>query len=418
MAIHPIISALRRHKAGTVLITLQIALTLAIVCNCLFLISGKIEKISRPSGLNESDLLMVRTTHAGMNADTAAGKAKLEASIASDLGALRHLPDVADAYETNSLPLSNNAWSLRLRLAPDAHDGPVTGYFNADVHTLATLDVRLIAGRNFRDEEITGHGSMGALEPAVIIVTKHLADQLFPHGDALGKQVYFSSTTVPSTIIGIMERMQTANSQTLLPDRAWNSTLVPIHLVDSSRYYIVRSRPGHLAAAMKSVPAALYAQDPQRVIPDGADENAGVRSFAQIREQAYQSDRTLAVSMGWISAILLVVTAVGIVGLSSFWVGQRRRQIGIRRALGATRGNILSYFHIENLLISVVGVVIGTVLAVGMNLWMVTQFQMDHLPLPYVVAGAVLLLLLGQSAVWAPALRASRVSPVEATRAT
>jgi len=416
MAVHPIISALRRHKAGAVLITLQIALTLAIVCNCLFLISDKIEKISRPSGLNESDLLMVTTTHTGMNADTAAGQAKLEASIAGDLSALRHLPDVADAYETNSLPLSNNNWALHLRLAPDARDGPGTSFFESDAHTLATLGVRLVAGRNFRDDEVTGRSGLGALEPVVIIVTKHLADQLFPHGDALGKQVYFSSTTVPSTIIGIMARMQTSHAESVLPDRTWNSTLVPIRLVDSSRYYVVRSRPGHLAAAMKSVPAALYAQDPQRVIPDGADENAGVRSFAQIREQAYQSDRTLAVSMGWISAILLVVTAVGIVGLSSFWVGQRRRQIGIRRALGATRGNILGYFHLENLVISVVGVVIGTALAIGMNLWMVTQFQMDHLPVPYVVAGAVILLLLGQGAVWAPALRASKVSPVEATR--
>lgn len=416
MAIHPIISALRRHKAGTVLIALQIALTLAIVCNCLFLISGRIEKIARPSGLNESDLLLVVSTHTGMNADTAAGYTKLEAAIMSDLGALRQLPDVADAYETNGLSLSNFSWGLRLRLAPDAQSGPGTGLFAADAHTLATLGVHLIAGRNFRDDEITGRSGMGVLEPAVIIVTKHLADQLFPHGDALGKRVYFSSTTVPSTIIGIMQRMQTANSQTMLPDRAWNSTLVPIRLVDSSRYYVVRSRPGHLAAAIKSVPAALYTQDPQRVIPDGADENAGVRSFAQIREQAYQSDRTLAVFMGWISLILLLVTAVGIVGLSSFWVGQRRRQIGIRRALGATRGDILCYFHIENLVISVVGVAIGTVLAIGMNLWMVTLFQTDHLPVPYVVMGAVMLLLLGQGAVWAPALRAARVSPVEATR--
>jgi len=416
MAIHPIISALRRHKAGTVLITLQIALTLAIVCNCLFLISGKLEKISRPSGLNESDLLMVATTHTGINADTAVGKAKLEASIAGDLSALRRLPDVVDAYETNGLPLSNNTSSLHLRLGPDVRNGPGSGIFDADAHTLPTLGLSLIAGRNFRDDEVTGHSGLGVINPVVIIVTKHLADQLFPHGDALGKRVYFSSTTVPSTIIGIVDRMQTSHAESVLPDRVWNSTLVPIQLVDSSRYYVVHSKPGRLAAAMKSVPASLYTQDPQRVIPDGADENAGVRSFAQIREQAYQSDRTLAVAMGWISAILLVVTAVGIVGLSSFWVGQRRRQIGIRRALGATRGNILGYFHAENLVISAVGVVIGTALAIGMNLWMVTQFEMDHLPVPYVLAGAVILLLLGQGAVWAPALRASKVSPVEATR--
>jgi putative ABC transport system permease protein len=416
MAIHPIISALRRHKAGTVLITLQIALTLAIVCNCLFLISSKLEKIARPTGLNESDLLMVKTTHTGMNADTATGNAKLQAAIAGDLSALRRLPDVADAYETNALPLSNDSMSLHLRLGPDVRSGPGSAIYNADAHTLKTLGVSLVAGRNFRDDEVISHSGLGAIEPAVIIVTRHLGEQLFPRGNALGKQVYFSSTKAPSTIVGIVDRMQTSHAESVLPDRVWNSTLVPIQLIDSSRVYVVRANPGRLAAAMKSVPAALYAQDPQRVIPAGADENAGVRSFAQIREQAYQSDRTLAVAMGWISAILLLVTAVGIVGLSSFWVGQRRRQIGTRRALGATRSDILRYFHAENLVISVVGVVIGTVLAIGMNLWMVTQFEMGHLPVQYVVAGAVILLLLGQGAVWAPALRASRVSPTEATR--
>ncbi|MDQ6648291.1 MAG: ABC transporter permease, partial [Pseudomonadota bacterium] len=413
---HPLISALRRHKAGTVLITLQIALTLAIVCNSLFLISGRIEKIQRSSGLNESDLLMVATTHTGIKTATVADKARLEASIAGDLAALRQLPDVAEAYETNSLPLSNIAWSLHLRQKSDGGGGPNTGFFDADPNTLATLGVHLIAGRNFRYDEITGRDLLGVVDPSVIIVSKHLADDLFPNGDALGKQVYFSSTTVPSTIVGIIDRMQTGHAQSVLPSRAWNSTLVPSHLLEPSRYYVVRSKPGRLAAAMKSVPAALYAQDPQRVIPDGSGEDAGVRSFAQIREQAYQSDRVLAVLMSVISVILLVVTAAGIVGLSSFWVGQRRKQIGVRRALGATRADILRYFHAENLVISAAGVVIGSILAIGMNLWMVTQFEMDHLPELYVCIGAVVLLLLGQGAVLAPALRASRVSPVEATR--
>ncbi|MFZ0869638.1 MAG: FtsX-like permease family protein [Rhodanobacter sp.] len=114
--------------------------------------------------------------------------------------------------------------------------------------------------------------------------------------------------------------------------------------------------------------------------------------------------------------MLLAVTAAGVVGLTSFWVGQRRRQIGIRRALGATRSDILNYFLTENLLISLGGVIVGTLLAVGMNALMISQFEMTRLSLIYVVAGSAMLLLLGQAAVLAPALRASRVSPVEATR--
>jgi len=120
--------------------------------------------------------------------------------------------------------------------------------------------------------------------------------------------------------------------------------------------------------------------------------------------------------MGIISAVLLAITAAGIVGLTSFWVGQRRKQIGVRRALGATRHDILGYFLTENLMIGLGGVIVGTVLAIGINLWMETRFEMDRMSMAYVGVGVIVLLLLGQAAVLAPALRASRVSPVEATR--
>ena len=141
-----------------------------------------------------------------------------------------------------------------------------------------------------------------------------------------------------------------------------------------------------------------------------------VRTYEQVRGDAYKNDRGMAILMGVICVILLAITAAGIVGLTSFWVGQRRKQIGVRRALGATKRDILSYFLTENLMIGVAGVVIGVGLAIGMNLWMVSQFEMARLSIVYVVVGVVALLLLGQAAVLAPAMRAAKVPPVEATR--
>ena len=163
---------------------------------------------------------------------------------------------------------------------------------------------------------------------------------------------------------------------------------------------------------MRDAPKALYAQSRMRII----DRKDGVMTFAQVRQHAYEPDRGMAILMGVISLVLLAITAAGIVGLTSVWVGQRRKQIGVRRALGATRGDILNYFLTENLLIAIGGVLVGAVLAIGINLWMVTQFEMARLSLAYVVVGVIALLLLGQGAVLAPALRASQVSPVEATR--
>jgi putative ABC transport system permease protein len=163
---------------------------------------------------------------------------------------------------------------------------------------------------------------------------------------------------------------------------------------------------------LHSVPDALKALSSRRVIP----QPHGVMPFTQVHDLAYRSDRGLAWMLAGICVTLLVVTAAGIVGLTSFWVGQRRRQIGIRRALGATRGDILVYFLTENGLISLAGALVGVVLAFVLNAWMMQAFEASRLSTLYVGCGVLILLLLGQLAVLSPARRASRVPPVEATR--
>jgi putative ABC transport system permease protein len=102
--------------------------------------------------------------------------------------------------------------------------------------------------------------------------------------------------------------------------------------------------------------------------------------------------------------------------MTSYWVTQRRRQIGIRRALGATRTEILRYFQAENLLISGAGVAAGVTLGLGGNLWIVKSFALERMPYLYLVGGAAAMLVLGQLAVLWPALRAARVPPTVATR--
>jgi putative ABC transport system permease protein len=166
---------------------------------------------------------------------------------------------------------------------------------------------------------------------------------------------------------------------------------------------------------MKEARKALFDVNPMRVIDDSAEHNS-IQSFADIRARAYRADRGMAILMGVICLILLGVTGAGIVGLTSFWVGQRHKQIGVRRALGARKVDILRYFQTENLLIAGVGAIAGIVLAVGLNLWLMHRFEMDRMPVLYVLAGVAVVLSLGQAAVFAPARRAANVPPVVATR--
>jgi len=138
--------------------------------------------------------------------------------------------------------------------------------------------------------------------------------------------------------------------------------------------------------------------------------------MAESRRLAYRDDRGLAVILGVVSATLLVVTAFGIIGITSFWVAQRRRQIGIRRALGATRTAILRYFQTENLMIATAGAALGVLLAIALNFWMAGKFEMARLDIGNTIVAAIIVLLLGQIAVLWPALRAASISPVVAIR--
>ncbi len=414
MNLHPILAALRRHKAGVTLIALQIALTLAIVCNAIFIIGQRLDRLDRPTGIVEKDLFRISQGWVGApTGDDAASTEKLDALQRTDLDVLRRVPQVESVAAISSLPLAAAIWSGGVTLTPDEKKSVVSvAYYFGDEQMVPTLGLHLIAGRNFSAGEITHHTIRDPRKPPVIIVTKVVADQLFPKGDALGKTVYLDNGT-PSAIIGIVARMQTPTTETWGNAWAYNSVLQPVRLDGASTNYAVRARPGREDAAMKAERAALLAVYPKRVMP----EARSIRSFAEIRSRAYRTDRGMAILMGVVCLILLSVTAAGIVGLSSFWVGQRHRQIGIRRALGARKRDILRHFQTENLIIACGGAAIGVVLAVGLNLWLITRFEMDRMPLACVLIGVFAVLLLGQAAVFVPARRASNVPPVVATRA-
>jgi putative ABC transport system permease protein len=137
-----------------------------------------------------------------------------------------------------------------------------------------------------------------------------------------------------------------------------------------------------------------------------------------VREQAYIDDSALVKMLSFIVGMLTVITGLGIVGLASFNVSRRTRQIGIRRALGATKPAIVRYFMIENFLVSSIGLVFGGVLSVALNIAMVEAFALEPLAW-YVIPLAMLALwTVGQAAVAGPARRASNITPAIATRSS
>ncbi|GLQ96964.1 ABC transporter permease [Dyella mobilis] len=415
MTLPPIIAALRKHKAGAVLIALQIALTLAIVCNAIFIIYSRVDAVRRPTGMDESNLFMVEQQWVGApSGDDAASLQKQDAMLREDLAALRAMPGVVSVTPSNSMPLLNSSWNGSAALKPgvDLRGGNArTTYYFGDDQFLSTLGLHLIAGRNFTAADVVNKGFRDNSQPDIIIVTKALADKLFPQGNAVGKVIYLNGDTKPSTIVGEVERLQAPSVDSWAAGFVWNATIAPIRLNGNFARYVIRTKPGQLDTVMRGVRDVLYKVDPMRVLDDDS-----VKSFADIRANAYRADVGMAMLMAVVCLILLAITAAGIVGLTSFWVGQRHRQIGVRRALGARKIDILHYFQLENLLIAGAGALVGIVLAIGLNKVLMLNFEMSRMPLVYVLGGLAIVMALGQLAVFVPARRASNVPPVVATR--
>jgi putative ABC transport system permease protein len=403
MEVLPILSAMRRNKAGAMLIGLQIALTLAIVCNCLSVIQQYRAQMARPSGMDESDVFSVLNSWVGQPDD-------LKARTEADVTALRSLPGVVDAEATNGFPLGGSAFVTGINLKPDQKqpNASAAEYF-VDEHGLAVYGVKLIAGRWFTAGEVKDL-HMGDDETAPsIVITRSLARELFPSGDALGKAVYVNSPA-PIRIVGIVERAQspwTGASPFALNDE--NSMFLPHRYLGNFASYLVRTRPGALATAMAAVRERLYAVTRRRII-------LSVSPFREIRQRAYQSQRSLSILLAVLCGLLLTVTACGIVGLVLYWVAQRRRQIGMRRALGARRVDIVRYFQLENLLIAGTGAALGIALGLAGNTWLATTLILTRMSVGYIVAGAIMVLALSQVAVLWPALRAAAIPPAAAIR--
>lgn len=409
LQVRPILAALCRHKMAAALIVMQIALTLAIVSNALFIVKTRLVHLSRPTGTDEASLFVIRNDWVGEK-----DLAKVDVQMRTDLATLRQLPGVHDAFASEAYPLEGGGGFVSsIKRTPDQVTRPslAIAYF-ADEHAIATLGISLVAGRNFRADEIGHQGTYDKIAPAAIIITRDLATKLFPDGSALGRTVYLPDG--PTVIVGILASLQGpyAGSTTRSIDE--DSILLPARLVDptTGTVYIVRAQPGQFDAVLHAAPAALLAQNRMRLI----DPDEGVVTLAQARAQGYATDRGVAITMAVVCVLLLLATAGGIVGLSSFWVSQRHRQIGIRRALGATRGDILRYFQLENFLIVSGGVALGMALGYGADLSLMSHFELPRLPWYTMPLGALLLWLLGQLAVYGPARQAAQVAPVRAIR--
>ncbi|MES2583963.1 MAG: FtsX-like permease family protein [Pseudomonadota bacterium] len=408
MDILPILATLKRHKTAAGLIVLQVALTCAIVCNALFLISQRIERINEPSGLAESEIVQITVSGLSRSQDA-------DATSRADLEAMRRLPGVKSVAIVNQFPYGDNFNASGVRRKPEelgvGEKAIESAYYFGSEGWLQTMGLRLVAGRDFAVEEYMDQSvaeNATPLEVAAVVINRALADRLFPNGEAVGQSVYLSGTA-PTRVVGVVERLVSPQPGGTDSSQLY-SMVLPIRPHFRGGSYLLRVEPAQRDTVLTAAADAILKIDGQRIVREKV-------RFSDLRSKYYRQDVNMAWLLGCVCVALLAVTAFGIVGLASFWVQQRTRMIGTRRAMGATQGQILRYFQTENFLLTTAGIVLGMAAAFGISLLLMRSYELPRLPLFYLPAGALALWLLGQIAVWAPARRAAALPPVAALRA-
>lgn len=400
LQIKPILSTLMRNKSGPILLLIQIVLSVAIVANASFIISERITLMDRDSGTAEEEVFNFRLYSFDSSID-------LESQIQRDIRAIRDLPGVIDASTTSMVPLSGGGWSSGYTVGSSeetAKDTEGAAIYYGDEHLVNSLGVELIEGRNFYEEEVvTGSPDLATHG----IVSKAFAKETWGDEPAIGQIMYAGGFgEMPIKIIGVVDKLQGAWVNSSYLD---NSVILNVQLVNVFTKVLVRAEVGTLAQLKEAIPATLHKDNRNRVIE-------GFTLISEHRKRVYRNHELMATVLSMMVILLLLITSLGLAGMVMFNIERRTKQIGTRRALGAKKRDIISFFLVENYIICIVGGVIGALVAVQLGQQLMSLYSLPKLELIYPLSTVAGLIVLTTIAVILPARKAARISPAIATR--
>lgn len=410
MEFRPILSSLLRNKTGPILVAMQVALSLAILANALHVVDERRTVAARPSGMQDETAVF----HLAVRSLKQDVPEQMLADIKRELDVLRAVPGVVAVSQVSQMPLSRSGNSSSISIdRRQQRESLAASTYSADEALVRTLGLKLVEGRDFQPHEVLDvDESKSQQRPGIAIISKPMGDKLWPGESAVGKTFYFGSGDGADgvQVIGVVERLQTAHA--LIGDEGEFSVIEPTRLYGlPGNMYAVRAETGQRDRVMKEAEAALRQSSATPMLLQA-------RTTEEDRQRRYRADVSLSWMLITVSVLLLLVTCSGIVGMASLWVTQRRKQIGVRRALGARKIDILRYFIVENVMITSGGVLGGVLLGVGLNQLLVSKLEMTRLPLVYLLGGAFLFWAIGILAAYGPAWRAASISPAMATRST
>ncbi|MGH7581703.1 MAG: ABC transporter permease [Gemmatimonadales bacterium] len=320
------------------------------------------------------------------------------------LSALDAVPGVTGAASINTLPLSNlgNSTDMEIvgRPAPKPGEGLEVQYRSVAGPYFRVMGIRVVAGRDFVVGDSAG-------TPMVAVINQTAARRYFPGEDPLGKQIrIMDANHAPRVIVGIVADVRgIALDSAATPEVSFPASQDPGPLVSLA----IQTR-GDPHVALPAIRRALAAVDPNQAY-------YAERTMDELMAATLAARRFDLALLAGFAGLAVVLAAVGLYGVIAFSVAQRTREIGVRTALGADRGRIVSLVLREGMVLGGVGLAIGFPLALAVTRVM-QRLLFEVRPTDPVTyfATAVGLAAVLLVASFIPARRATRVDPVEALR--
>jgi predicted permease len=385
------------------LVTAEVSLAVILLIGSGLLIKAFLEGMHRDLGFRPQHLLTAQIT---LPDSRYKDQTKQIAFYLELISRLEHTPGAVSAATTNNLPAAGARFVAFAKSGQESLPPSERGrarYYVVSPGYFQTIQAPLVAGRSFRETDT-------AVAPAVAVVSQKFVERFFPAGDALGKQIRVDSGDARASqwreIVGIVEDV-----------RSW-----PLNFTNEPEVYepaaqhpsaemsvVVRAAgdPGSLGPGLRE---AVWSLDPEQPV-------GNLISMPDLLANEVAPDFVFRNIMAVFAGLALLLSGIGIYGLVAYSVGQRRREMGIRVALGAAPGSLLGLVFRDGLKLAAVGALLGMLVGAFLPRIFQAIFYDFHVANGWLFGVVPLLVaLVAMAACYLPARRAAGVDPIVALR--
>jgi predicted permease len=402
-------NAARAHRLRNTLVVAEISLTVVLLTAAGLLLRSYVAVLESDPGFDPDGLLIAETVLPSPKYDDFGSRRAFYERV---LGEVRALPGVSNAGYVNYAPLTFLGGRLAVTIegrAPPTPETVTQNIVSDRVVTpgyLETLGLPLTSGRRFDERDIDAAAR-------TVMINESMAAKYWPNENAVGKRFRtgLGDAAPWLTVIGVVGDVRQMGLD-VAPEPELYLPASPV--VSNAPFF----RPQQLLVRTSTEPLALANAVRDAIWRVDSDQPvSSVRSFTDIFDAEVASRNTQLTLVGAFAVLALVLAAVGLYGVLSYTVAERRREIGLRMALGAERGVVARRVLAGALGLACLGLVVGVggALALG-GLLESFLFEVRTIdPLTFVLASA-LLLLVSAVASYVPARRAATVDPMAALR--